>query len=31
LAQRKGAIATVVVPVPAMSYVVLHTYVDQVR
>jgi len=31
LAQRKTAIATVVVPVPAMSYVVLHTYVDQVR
>ena len=31
MAQRKGAIATVVVPVPAMSYVVLHTYVDQVR
>jgi len=31
LAQRKEAIATVVVPVPAMSYVVLHTYVDQVR
>ncbi|MBW4517997.1 MAG: hypothetical protein KME11_22580 [Timaviella obliquedivisa GSE-PSE-MK23-08B] len=31
LAQRKMAVETVVVPIPAMSYVVLHTYLDQVR
>jgi len=31
LAQRKTAIPTVVVPISAMTYVVLHTYLDQVR